>query len=1328
MRPTIECRFDMLDDVVLDVNNMFLPPQYENNWRGLIRPDNDLNYRTIGSMRLPQAPNVGEIFNLDGHPYAVHSLGWSSSNGKDNPELYCYITVIDVSPKDNPIRKKHNLPTTNEKKDSLKDLEMFQIYSRPIDDNLIVKTPTGEWCLSPTSACLVFGHDHNGYVKLTYEEALKITAFQKQLNWYHGICKKHDFDYANEYRSSPNALLSRRVYVSRNNHVILDYDHNRLLQLLPDGDRKLLLKKSCKDMQLKMTDVKTLFEEELLTNNVFEDNHTHNYNIACGIIGGDKWSRHLLTIDELLPYELYQVAGGDLYFIDKKDQMWLLKKGYYRAEKMNFRKGSLFKHIEYLDAISQDLLNNKTPKGLYNKAGSKSFYFKCCKKAETGPFNLKFDDLLRYNLYLAGDHKLYCIMRTGNRNKYIVFHRPDYATTFENPKGVSAISKEEMANLRFLEVSYEEAIKRGFLSNILTATGGEETCKEYFRRECKLAQVNCNREYDLDHMDLEDGKLYLANAIYGRTHFIKDGKVYLMDKTGFRVIWSKSQVEDYAFSEISLRDAFLQGFITEDTWGGMKDNLSFIKDAQSGEAENLRDLDKEINNKIGNLDNIPIEDIEESWGQLANGPMAEGIILKGNIKKNKTFVKVLPPKHALGTTIHQQLEKMKEENNTDKVIVDHPPTIQTGTDFHYPPNTKVEPPKISEALNLAKTYAERIKQLMDTYQYSYMEARWLLAQCHEPAHPAAKSLNGLLSSDELVEGKLYVIDASGFETVINPRPFCKPTENHVCFKRNGLNYLTRKSGIRHYVGYTQKVYKEISFEDAVEQKLLTDIDQQKLKFNINFDQIEPLKLYLAVDMLKDDLSDTFLCSKMLGEGNKHVITLDDTKRIASEEYRHYYFKEISLQDALKHGWLSTRRKSIEKGCASSFQLYIDACKRQNDIDNGFDIRQVDFEEEGLYITNTIEKPHSVHFRIGDKWTSLNKRDGDFRSYSIDKDVPVLFQEVTLFEAYALGVIDQAAVNYVRKHRTGKWDDQFNFPLTFSDLAPNKFYVCNELEIPSKAYINHSDRITTLSDISYGHFAPYVHDHGKNKRFREITYLEAKNLGILVEGKTNDRWVVKNMDVAPQKEPRWIPETLGTPFTKDQQAEIDTQKLEYEIMLASQKEEFEEAMEKNFEEAFGLLQEEKKKVADLENELYEEKEVIKSYSREINHLVETVDYGKELVEGLLRSRPSQVDIKIKKSPFYNRLDLDDHHKGTWVANRREFHYLYKSCDFSSGPCYIPVPVSDKNYHSVLDFKDHLRNNHPEAYYLGVFDTYQGDPRELATKLGVTIDGENEERQI
>ncbi len=45
----------------------------------------------VGRYEVPQAPNVGELINLDGNPYYVVERSWATA--QDHEGLYCYLRV-----------------------------------------------------------------------------------------------------------------------------------------------------------------------------------------------------------------------------------------------------------------------------------------------------------------------------------------------------------------------------------------------------------------------------------------------------------------------------------------------------------------------------------------------------------------------------------------------------------------------------------------------------------------------------------------------------------------------------------------------------------------------------------------------------------------------------------------------------------------------------------------------------------------------------------------------------------------------------------------------------------------------------------------------------------------------------------------------------------------------------------------------------------------------------------------------------------------------------------------------------------------------------------
>ena len=104
----IHCRFDMLENFTLQLSSIKIGPAYEQNHNIISRRkmmgSTTPAYRTIAQLELLQSPDVGQIFKLDGHPYIVHEISWSASNN-DNADLHAYISLVDVKPQDNPLRK-----------------------------------------------------------------------------------------------------------------------------------------------------------------------------------------------------------------------------------------------------------------------------------------------------------------------------------------------------------------------------------------------------------------------------------------------------------------------------------------------------------------------------------------------------------------------------------------------------------------------------------------------------------------------------------------------------------------------------------------------------------------------------------------------------------------------------------------------------------------------------------------------------------------------------------------------------------------------------------------------------------------------------------------------------------------------------------------------------------------------------------------------------------------------------------------------------------------------------------------------------------------------
>ena len=104
----IHCRFDMLENFTLQLSSIKIGPAYEQNpsvsSQRKMRGGNTPPYRTIARLDLPQTPEVGQIYSLDGHPYIVHEISWATSQA-DNPDLHAYISLVDVAPNQNPLRK-----------------------------------------------------------------------------------------------------------------------------------------------------------------------------------------------------------------------------------------------------------------------------------------------------------------------------------------------------------------------------------------------------------------------------------------------------------------------------------------------------------------------------------------------------------------------------------------------------------------------------------------------------------------------------------------------------------------------------------------------------------------------------------------------------------------------------------------------------------------------------------------------------------------------------------------------------------------------------------------------------------------------------------------------------------------------------------------------------------------------------------------------------------------------------------------------------------------------------------------------------------------------
>ena len=58
------------------------------------------SYEFKGQIEMPEAPLVGDTISIDGHPYNVISRGWAVSTERTDGKVYCYVTVLDSSPKD----------------------------------------------------------------------------------------------------------------------------------------------------------------------------------------------------------------------------------------------------------------------------------------------------------------------------------------------------------------------------------------------------------------------------------------------------------------------------------------------------------------------------------------------------------------------------------------------------------------------------------------------------------------------------------------------------------------------------------------------------------------------------------------------------------------------------------------------------------------------------------------------------------------------------------------------------------------------------------------------------------------------------------------------------------------------------------------------------------------------------------------------------------------------------------------------------------------------------------------------------------------------------
>jgi hypothetical protein len=48
--------------------------------------------RFICRTKMPQAPNIGEGINIDGHPYVVHERGWTVVT--DSEDTWVYMRVV----------------------------------------------------------------------------------------------------------------------------------------------------------------------------------------------------------------------------------------------------------------------------------------------------------------------------------------------------------------------------------------------------------------------------------------------------------------------------------------------------------------------------------------------------------------------------------------------------------------------------------------------------------------------------------------------------------------------------------------------------------------------------------------------------------------------------------------------------------------------------------------------------------------------------------------------------------------------------------------------------------------------------------------------------------------------------------------------------------------------------------------------------------------------------------------------------------------------------------------------------------------------------------
>ena len=108
----IICRFEMAVSFTIHRRANKLGKHYELNSKVLEQRNKEMangcHCHDLTTLTLPVVPEVGEIFVLDNHPYVVHNRCWSASSN-DNPELHVNITLVDVAPQENPIRKEKGL-------------------------------------------------------------------------------------------------------------------------------------------------------------------------------------------------------------------------------------------------------------------------------------------------------------------------------------------------------------------------------------------------------------------------------------------------------------------------------------------------------------------------------------------------------------------------------------------------------------------------------------------------------------------------------------------------------------------------------------------------------------------------------------------------------------------------------------------------------------------------------------------------------------------------------------------------------------------------------------------------------------------------------------------------------------------------------------------------------------------------------------------------------------------------------------------------------------------------------------------------------------------